>query len=207
MGAGGQARVVISLLRSRKFYNKINIFELGALRTGEQIMDLDVYPFAEVRDFTGKFQYDDFFIAIGCNEKRKYYWEFLNDNNLNTPNLISPYSLVDPSAVLGKGNIICAQAFIGPRSKIDHNNIINTSAVVEHESKIGSHCHMAPKSILAGRSVLGDCCFIGLGAKIIDKLKLANGSILGAGCCLIESIECEGQTYVGVPAKALIKKN
>ena len=47
----------------------------------------------------------------------------------------------------------------------------------------------------------------GLGAKIIDKLKLANGSILGAGCCLIESIECEGQTYVGVPAKALIKKN
>ena len=199
--------MLISLVRSTKLYKKINVFELGDLRTGEQIMDLDVYPFDEVKENTYKFQQDDFFVAIGCNEKRKHYWEFLNNKNFNTPNLISPYSLVDPSAVLGKGNIICPHAFVGPCSIIDNNNIINSSAVVEHESIIRSHCHMAPKSILAGRCVLGDSCFIGLGAKVIDKLKLANGSILGAGSCLIENIECEDQTYVGTPAKALIKKN
>ena len=203
MGTGGHARVVISILLSLRLYDRIQIFELGELRRGEQILGFEVFSLAEKIKVSHSDQNEDFFLAIGCNKKRKTYWELLKEKRLVTPNLIAPSSFIDPSAILGEGNVVCPQAFLGPCSKIGNNNLINTSALLEHESLIGSHCHMGPKSVLSGRSTLGNRCFIGTGAQIIDQLNVASGTIIGAGGCLTKNITDENQTYVGVPAKMI----
>lgn len=203
MGTGGHARVIVSILLSLNLYDKLKIFELGKLRRGEKILGLEVFSFAEKIKVFNPDQNEDFFLAIGCNNKRKTFWNLLKKKRLNTPNLISPSSFVDPSAFLGEGNVICPQAFLGPCSNIGNNNLINTFALLEHESMIGNHCHMAPKSVLSGRSTLGNSCLIGVGAKIIDNLTVADGTTIGAGGCLIESIIVKNNTYVGVPAKMI----
>ena len=203
LGTGGHARVVASLLLNQNVYQKIQVFELGEFTKGEQILDLEVIPFPKIYETLDSLKAEDFFLAIGCNKKRKKYWEILKKYNLPTPNLISSSSLVEHSAQLGEGNVICPRSYIGPCVQIGDNNLLNTYSLIEHESIVGSHCHMAPKSILAGRSALGDSCFIGLGAKIIDKLTIANGTTIGAGACVLESITEESRTYAGIPAKDL----
>lgn len=203
LGTGGHARVVASLLLNQKAYQKIQIFELGEFTEGERILGLQVIPFSTIYATLDALDDEDFFLAIGCNKKRKQYWKILKEHDLETPNLISSSSFVEPSTQLGEGNIICPQAYIGPCVQIGDNNLLNTSSLIEHEGKIGSHCHMAPKSVLAGRSTLGNSCFVGLGARIIDKLSVANGTTIGAGACLLESISEEKRTYAGIPAKDL----
>ena len=203
MGTGGHARVVVSILLSLRLYDKIDIFELGELRRGEQILGFEVFPLVEKIKASYSDKNEDFFLAIGCNKKRETYWELLKEKRLGTPNLIAPSSFIDPSASLGEGNVVCPQAFLGPCSKIGNNNLINTSALLEHESLVGNHCHMGPKSVLSGRSTLGNSCFIGVGAQIIDQLNVASGTIIGAGGCLTKNILDENQTYAGVPAKMI----
>ena len=198
--------MIVSILLSLRLYDKIKIFELGKLRRGEKILGLEVFSFAEKMKVLKPDQNEDFFLAIGCNKKRKSFWNLLKEKGLNTPNLISPNSFVDPSAFMGEGNVICPQAFLGPCSNIGNNNLINTFALLEHESVIGNHCHMAPKSVLSGRSTLGNSCFVGVGAKIIDQLTVADGNTIGAGGCLTKSILGKNQIHVGVPAKIINKK-
>ena len=203
LGTGGHARVVASLLLNQNVYQKIQIFELGKFTEGEQILDLQVIPFSKIYESLDTLKAEDFFLAIGCNKKRKKYWEILKKYDLQTPNLISSSSLVEPSVQLGQGNVICPRSYIGPCVQIGDNNLLNSFSLIEHESVVGNHCHMAPKSVLAGRSTLGDSSFIGLGAKIIDKLTIANGTTIGAGACVLESILEEDRTYAGIPARDL----
>lgn len=203
LGTGGHARVVISILLSLRLYDRIQIFELGELKRGEQILGFEVFSLAEKIKASRSDRNEVFFLAIGCNKKRETYWELLKQKKLCTPNLIAPSSFVDPSASLGEGNVVCPQAFLGPCSKVGNNNLINTSALLEHESHVGNHCHMGPKSVLSGRSTLGNSCFIGVGAQIIDQLNVASGTIIGAGGCLTKNILDENQTYAGVPAKMI----
>ena len=201
LGTGGQCRVVLSILNSIKIYRKLLVIELDSLRIGEKIMGQDVISFNENIFSESHAIHQHFFLAIGSLTKRKKYWKLLSNKGVQMPNLISPNSIVDPSAKMGGANIICAQSYLGPCAQIGNNNLINTASILEHESSVGDHCHMAPKSFLAGRSVIGNNCFIGAGATIIDKIKVANGTVLGANSCLLENVEKENQKLVGIPAK------
>ena len=205
LGTGGHCRVIFSLLFSQKEYSAIKVLELNKLRIGETIMGVKVqampsslHELSEVKDLA-------FFLAIGCNKMRKYYWELLSEEGFNTPNLISSNALIDPTVKLGQANIICPNAFIGPCAQLGDNNLINTASILEHETVIGSHSHIAPKSVLAGRSIIHDSCFIGTVASIIDGVEVASHTTRGAGATLIKSITKSHQTLVGLPARPIKK--
>jgi len=207
IGAGGQCRVVLSLLSEASAYSMIRIVDLNAsshqlLETGEYILGYAVYTpliLKKVVDDTNI----DIFLAIGDCNLRSQWREKLSTSLFNFPNLVSQSAVIDPGATLGSGNIICARAFIGPAAEVGDNNLVNTGAILEHESRLGSNCHLAPGSIIAGRSQVGDNCFIGAGAILIDNLAVAKQTIVGAGAVVISNIHRSSQVYVGVPAKVV----
>lgn len=206
LGTGGHSRVVLSLLFSQDKHEIISLFELGEFRTGETIMGINVLPFPASLNELKKFKNLDIFLAIGCNKKRKHFWEIISTEAFNTPNLISSTASIDPSVKLGEANIICSNAFLGPCAQLGNNNLINTGSIIEHEAKVGSHCHLAPRSVLAGRSTIHDSCFVGAGATIIDYLDVVSHTTLGAGATLIQNVSKSGQTLVGVPARSVSKR-
>lgn len=207
LGTGGHARVILSILFKLNIYKEINLFELGMPREGEQIMGVDVIPFSENSEQLLAVRKEHFFLAIGCNKQRKYYWELLIKKGLSLPNLISPEASIDDSADLGLGNVICSFTLLGPCVRIGNNNLINSGSIIEHESHVGNHCHVASRSVLAGRTSIGDQCFVGAGSTIIDKISVAHGTTLGAGACLTANVLDEGLTYVGVPARPLSRNS
>ena len=199
VGAGGHARVIISLLRDCGQV-PIAILDVNEPQAGELIMGIPVVPAkTSLIDFSQNMQFD-FYIAMGENNARLSWWEKLNSKGLSCPNLISPFAKIDIASSLGSGNVICGNVFIGPEVIIGSNNIINTGAIIEHEVVIGSHSHLAPGSVIAGRVNISDMCSIGAGSTVIDKLKVSRGVTLGAGGILVRDAEVENGIYTGCPA-------
>ncbi len=201
VGSGGHCTAILSLLGANRQHTISTVLDLSEPEPGELIMGVPVAPIEPLLfEFIAKDNLD-FFLAIGGNLVRKFWWEKLQTFRVSCPNLISPNALVDDSANLGEGNVVCANAYIGPRATLGFNNIINTGAIIEHEATVGSHSHIAPGSIIAGRSNVSDQCFIGAGSTVIDKVSVAHGATLGAGSVLIKNASSKGGIYVGVPAK------
>ena len=53
--------------------------------------------------------------------------------------------------------------------------------------------------------VLGSNVELGFGAVIIGKVTVASNTVIGANAVVNRSIEAEGGTYVGVPAKRVLR--
>lgn len=199
VGAGGHARVVISLLRECGQV-PVAILDAEEPEAGELIMGVPVLSAkTSLLEFSVNKQID-FYIAIGDNDARLSWWKQLTSQGLSCPNLISPSAKIDIAASLGSGNVICANVFIGPEAIVGSNNIINTGAIIEHEVVIGSHSHFAPGSVIAGRVDISDVCFIGAGSTIIGKIKVSRGIILGAGGVMVRHADIEDGIYIGCPA-------
>jgi sugar O-acyltransferase (sialic acid O-acetyltransferase NeuD family) len=205
VGAGGHARVIISLLRECGKV-PIAILDVNEPQADELIMGVPVVSAkTSLIDFSENSQFD-FYIAMGDNNTRLSWWEKLTSKGLSCPNLISPFAKIDITTSLGGGNVICGNVFIGPEVIVGSNNIINTGAIIEHEVVIGSHSHLAPGSVIAGRVNISDLCFFGAGSTVIDKLNVSRGVTLGAGGILIRHAEVENGIYTGCPAILTRKK-
>ena len=120
IGSGGHCRVVLSILNSLNTSRAIKIIDLGSPEQGETIMGIDVVAFydALIDEYIGV-EYLDFFLAIGDSHSRKFWWKKLHSYGLQMPTLISPYALVDSTAILEGGNVICPNAFIGPFVRLE----------------------------------------------------------------------------------------
>lgn len=203
IGAGGNARVVLSILNSINTYNIVGILDLRENVTDEIILGIPVIgSIDKIKDFDNNIF--DIFLAIGDNSMRRMIFQKVKRYNFSFPNLVSKHAIVDVNSEMGEANIICPRAFVGPSSIIGDNNLINTGAIIEHEACIKDHCHLAPLSVVAGRSFINNECFIGASATIIDKISLSEKIVVGAGSTVINDISISG-TYVGSPVKLLKK--
>tara|TARA_B100001093_G_scaffold519145_1_gene606744 strand:+ start:4408 stop:5052 length:645 start_codon:yes stop_codon:yes gene_type:complete len=201
LGAGGQCRVVLSLLQEgNSKYLPIGIIGATA-HENEEVLSVPVLGENGVLENFYQEGIKNVFLAVGDNFKRKSIFDSVKSAGFDCPNLISDKANVSQSAELGEANIICPFVNIGPQVKIQHNNIINTHSTVEHETVIQSHCHVAPMTVVSGRSLLEDFVFLGAGATVIDKVNIAAKTTVAAGSVVINDIENSGYLYAGVPAK------
>lgn len=206
IGAGGHARVVISILRKSGEYRILGVIDhRDNLNQSEKIMGVPVLGGVVYLDQV-KFDSEiNFFLAIGSNQERADWYYKIKGLEICMPNLISSDAIIDAEAQIGCANIICARAFIGPEAVLGDNNLVNTGAIVEHEAQLGNHCHVAPGSVMAGRSEISDFCFLGAGAIIKNNTKVAANVCIGAGATVVGNIENTGGIYIGTPAKKVAK--
>ncbi len=86
------------------------------------------------------------------------------------------------------------------------------SIVVNPYVRAGENCVLRGANCIGNNGtldknpVLGDNVELGYGAVIIGDVNIASNTIIGANAVVTRSIEDEGGTYVGVPAKRLQSK-
>lgn len=97
----------------------------------------------------------------------------------------------------------------GPGLSIAHYGTI----VVNGNAKVGKNCRIQ-ESVTIGATngsleapILGDNIFVGSGARIIGSVTIANDVAIGANAVVVKSIEENGVTVAGVPAKIINKHN
>lgn len=84
--------------------------------------------------------------------------------------------------------------------------------VVNSRAKIGKNCRIQEGTNIGTTNgsdeapIIGNNVFIGTGAKIIGNISIADNVCIGAGAVVVKSIEEQGTTWGGVPAR-LISNN
>lgn len=135
--------------------------------------------------------------------RQEEYYTFIQ------PNKLLQYYYRRRKHILGSrlGFIIHAGNF-GKGLKIYHYG----SIIVHPKAKIGANCVIHGNCCIGSDGgypdippVIGDNVDIGQGAQILGNITVANGVKIGAGAVVVKSIQEEGVTVVGVPAK-IIKK-
>ena len=207
VGCGSHSSVVISIIESMSSY------EVSGLVDSSSSFDPDesksgyavVNHLAAVIEQAEHYRDYCFALALGENDKRSRAFLQLQKCGLSLPNFISTSAIVDKTVTLGQGNIIGHGVVVNPLTVLGNNNLINTRAVIEHDCHLGNHNHVAPGTILCGKVHLSNDCFIGPGAVVTTEKCITEGISVGAGAVVLSDLNDKGATYVGTPAKELVK--
>ena len=205
IGCGGHARFILSLINNSDFKASGLIDLEDNFNDSDVIMGVSVVGCLSSINEQYKLGHRDVVLAIGDNHLRKNYFLDLIKMGFNIPNLIHSSSIIDPTAVIGSGNVIGPNVIIGAEVVIGDNNIINSGAVIEHQTRVGNHNHVSVSAIICGNVSIGNDIFLGANSVVIDKLTVSNDTILGAGGTLISSTKEPGCTLVGCPARVVRK--
>ena len=193
IGAGGHAKVILSLLEAQG-RKCLGIYDDNEQRHGTTLLGVPVIgAVKEIPDRCDILA----IIAIGDNAVRKRIAESFR--NIRWATLVHPHSWVHCSVKIDEGSVIFAGAVIQPDTHIGKHTIINTSASVDHDCRIGDFCHIAPGCHLAGGVTVGDNTFTGIGTEIIPNISIISGTTIGAGSVVVKHITTGG-VYLGVPA-------
>lgn len=204
LGAGGHARVLISLL------NLIGrpiaaVLDDDSAKHGQPIGHTQV---------TGGFDgLDDYrpadvelINAIGstlCPTTRQAIYEKMTARGYAFATLVHPAAFVDADATLEPGAQVMASATVQVGATLGRNCLINTGAVVDHDTTIGPHTHLAPGAMVCGGSRIGPGCHIGAGVTVIQGITVGRGTIVGAGATVVNDVE-QDMIVVGTPAKSIV---
>lgn len=199
IGAGGQARVVLSIMNSLEGFRPAGIIDLEKPEIGEIIGSSKVI--GGVEDIPKwKSECPCAVIAIGENKIRAKWADKVEKMGFQLPTLIHPTAIIDPKVSIGRGSVICAGAIVCCNASIGAFSIINTGAQVDHECKLGKAVHIGPGVLLAGRVEVEEGAFLGLGTAVKDKTKIGSWAVIGAGSLVIEDMPPKCVAY-GSPAK------
>lgn len=195
-GAGGHAKVIISILRANGIVPKLiydknpNIAVLCGIPVTNPY-DPQRYADAEV------------IVSIGDNRMRKIISEGISHR---FGRAIHPTAILDDSITVGEGTVIMQGAMVQADALLGRHVIINTGASVDHDSSIGDFVHVAPGSVICGNVQVGDHTLVGAGSTVTQNLSIGKNCLITAGSVVTQSIP-DGAIVRGNPARVLIIQN
>lgn len=202
LGAGGHAKVVIEAIRAAGGTvqgvldpNPTTSALLGAPMLGSDD-DLE-----QLRDAGARHA----FVALGNNRLREKICRRIQGLGMNLPTVVHPSAHISPSAQIGEGALVMAKAVVGTETVVEAFGILNTGAVMDHDNHLGIAAHVAPGCALAGNVTIGARAFIGAGCALRPHVTVGADAVVGAGSAVVSDVPL-GETYVGVPARPLVRK-
>ncbi len=204
IGAGGQARVIIDILKSQtnKFIKIVGIID-KKIKENETVHNLPILGnLEEIDNIITTRNIRGVAIGVGDNRIRADYYQKMKNKGLELINAIHPSASIAESVKMGDGNVICREAVICTDVDIGNNTIINTGAIIEHECQLKDHTHIAPGVNIAGRVIIDEGSFIGIGSTIIEKIHIGKSSIVGAGSVVLKDLP-PNVVAAGTPCKVV----
>lgn len=196
IGAGGHAKVVISVLRAAG-YDVVAVYDDSPEKLSQRLLGVPIVgPIAALRDIPET----KAVVAIGdCAVRGRVVQSFLQVSWITA---VHPTAYVDPTVRLGAGTVVFAGAVIQPDSVLGDHVIVNTGATVDHDCRVDDFAHLAPGVHLTGGVHIGHGAFLGAGSVVTPLRSVGRGTVVGAGAVVVDDLE-GGITAVGVPARPL----
>ena len=198
IGVGGYAKSVIDSLEFDK-YEMVGFIDdiKNGSHLGYEILSNDI----EKIENKDKYVY---FVSIGDNEKRTYWYNKILEKGLEITNIIDKSAIVSKNTKMGKGIFIGKLAIVNSDVILGDNIIINTRALLEHGVTVESNSNISTNTVLNGDVKIGRNCFIGSCSVVIGQLSVGNNVTVGAGAVVIRDI-VENTVVAGIPAKEIKK--
>lgn len=192
LGAGGHAKVVLSLARAVG-WTVLGVCDPELARLGhKEWRDLHVLGGDEA---LAGLNPEQVVLLNGVGQTsalpgaRRRLFEELRQHRFQFPILAHPHAAVDPSAVLEEGAQIMAGAVVQADCHVGANTIVNTHASVDHDGVVGAHVHVAPGAVLCGNVRVDDNAFIGAGATVVQGVHVGSEAFVAAGSLLTRDLD------------------
>jgi len=111
---------------------------------------------------------------------------------------------IGPNARIGEGSYVAAGAIVTVDVRIGRFATVNFHCQVAHHGSLEDFVTLHPDVHLAGHVSVGEGAELGTGAIAIPGVTIGPWAVLGAGCVAVRSLP-GGATFVGVPAKVLLR--
>lgn len=200
VGAGGQGRVVLDILRNNHQFEVIGFVDSAKHLHGKEIDGVAVIGDMNCLKEYSYLGIGGAIVAIGDNTVRCRFAQQISSLGISLINAIHPSATIAQNAVVGKNVVIAQGANICAHVTIKDSVICNTGCIIEHESVIYEGAHICPGVKLAGHVTVHPHAFIGIGSTVIQNLTIGEAAVVGAGAVVLADVEPE-TTVVGVPAK------
>lgn len=147
-------------------------------------------------------------IAIGDPKLRyKIYRNIVRDfKNVSFPSIISPFATILSvnTVIIGEGCIICANCILTCDTTIGGFVHLNLGTTIGHDVIMNDFITTAPLVSINGKVIVESGVYFGTNSCTVENIKICHDSIIGAGAVITKDITETG-TYVGIPAKKLMK--
>lgn len=200
VGAGGHARVVVSILQNIGGYKVVGILDREKPDSSERILGAPVIGGWDNLAALRKKGVACAALALGDNAQRRDMFLKLSELKFKMPALIHRHAFVEKSADVGAGSVVCMGALVGAAAKIGNAVILNSGCSIDHETQVGDYAHVAPRTAVAGRVTIGEGAFVGIGTSVRDRMSIGAWSTVGAGSVVVSPIP-EKTTAYGSPAR------
>ncbi len=201
VGGGGHCHSVLDSIIALNEYNDIGIVDSAAgpylgipvIGTDEDIPKLIAAGWTDAFITVG---------SIGDTKTRRRLYNMIKGTKLSIP------TIIDPTAIVGKGVNIREGAYVGKRAVINVGTIIgecaiiNTGVIIEHDCVIGAFSHISPGSVLCGQVFVGDDSHVGAGSNLKQLIKIGDHSLIGMGSVVIKDIPANVKAY-GNPCRVV----
>lgn len=145
-------------------------------------------------------------VAIGESKIREKVVKEQLPANTNYVTLIHPTAVISRWNQIGEGAIICAGTIITCDVTIGKFAHLNLQTTIGHDCVIGDYFTTAPNVNISGNCSIDKHVYFGTASVIKQGLSVAKNTTIGMGAIVTKCIQDEGHTFVGNPAKILLKK-
>lgn len=185
-GGGGHGKAVIELMRAMGGYNLIGVIDDGR-QPGDWVLDVPVLGgeslLAAIKAAGCKLAVNAVG-GIGAMSSRIKVFEKIWQAGFESPNLVHPSAVIEPSAMPSTAAQIFPHAYVGSSVKLGRGCIINTGAIVSHDCLLADYVNLAPGSILAGAVQVGEGTLIGMGVTVNLNVRIGAGARIGNGATI-----------------------
>lgn len=198
-GGGGHGKAVIDLLRAVGGYILIGVIDDGR-QPGDAVLDSRVIggepALAALKDAGCKLALNAVG-GIGAMSSRIQVFDRLRTAGFESPSLIHPSAVIEPSSKLADGVQIFPHAYVGSEAELGFGCIVNTGAIVSHDCVLADYVNLAPGAIVAGGVHIGEGTLIGMGVTINLNVRIGAGARVGNGATIKEDVPDGGIVRAG----------
>lgn len=190
LGGKGGGKMIVDALINHSIFKEILILD-DNIDQGSKIGSGKVIGgFNQAEELILK-GYNNFVVGFGILTNRKLRYNIytkLKDQGASFPNIIHPMSLIEPSVVMGEGNVFLGGCNIGSYCEIGNLNYFNNGCLISHDCKIKDNSHFAPASVLGSSIKVENDCLIGMNTTLYFGISIGENAVINNGLNINKSI-------------------
>ena len=144
-------------------------------------------------------------LGIGLPRAKQRVVDRLSRQAIPWATVVHPGATLGPNVSLGEGTYVAAGAIVSVNVSAARFVTINFHCQAAHDDVLEDFVTLHPDVHLSGNVHVGAGAELGTGALAIPGVKIGAWAVLGAGCVAVDSLAGDA-TYVGVPARAVVKQ-